>query len=635
MPVGGVGTALITLVQTPAIPLIELAVPKVVIVPRDYHGKPKPGVKPHRVPVKLRATGTPYDGEGELSCPSGDLRFFDNEEGGAPLPLPVVVRNPELGGRTVFAEAVKPSSGMSTTELIYGLVRGSVPVNPPARENCTCVKLTLKIFDSQPAGTAPAALSDAVKLDPGRPVIEQDSDATRLFAERAKLALMKAEPAAFTGKLVIEALGAQVEAFAAADEKPAAGQTALSGGALGAANLGDRRDRRPDLLDRRARRSARKVGDSGWKVGVDGVQFRGGLAEGDRVTMTVVRVKLDWHKSRAKAQPTGVLPFMSEADKLDVGRFLHKQDTDFSHGRAGLLIKPVLPADFDGTLVLSQWNAGATATDPFTRSGASDVKLFDVELAATGQAGASLPLELAHPANGLPDGKTYWVEAGATSAALRDRQIRLGIKNADQGADRVSTTLVEFTKIKATIKSTPANIARPGFPAPADHTFETTKGSEDFTVTLPLVLMRNAQPDIVLELTTVPAAPVDLPILWKAVRNADDAAGLGSATDLPTVTPDGADKRKATLEANNKGSFRIRPYIDGNGVDEYSPREPSIPLNLVLADVVSLIDNSAGINGNLKATGSAGPGAVQQRLVVGRQLGRRPRPTTAASTAPA
>jgi hypothetical protein len=96
--------------------------------------------------------------------------------------------------------------------------------------------------------------------------------------------------------------------------------------------------------------------------------------------------------------------------------------------------------------------------------------------------------------------------------------------------------------------------------------------------------------------------PVDLDIQWKAVRNKDDKGSIGGKTDLPTVTRDGANKRKAKLNANARGSFRIRPYIDCNGVDEYSPKEPSIPLNLVLADVVLVNDNSAGFNGNLTSS---------------------------------
>jgi len=34
-------------------PTISVPAPKIVIVKHDYQGKPKPGVKPHRIPVKL------------------------------------------------------------------------------------------------------------------------------------------------------------------------------------------------------------------------------------------------------------------------------------------------------------------------------------------------------------------------------------------------------------------------------------------------------------------------------------------------------------------------------------------------------------------------------------------------------
>lgn len=140
-----------------------------------------------------------------------------------------------------------------------------------------------------------------------------------------------------------------------------------------------------------------------------------------------------------------------------------------------------------------------------------------------------------------------------------------------------------------------------------EHTFESSSYWEDFSPgkNVPLVLMRNAQPDIALEVTTLPNRPINLPILWRAVRNTADAAALGTKTDLPTVTGDAKDSRKATLSANEKGSFHIRPYIDCNGLPEYSPGEPSIPLNLVLANVTLVADNSAVNAANLSSTVAA------------------------------
>jgi hypothetical protein len=344
------------------------------------------------------------------------------------------------------------------------------------------------------------------------------------------------------------------------------------------------------------------MGDAGFtlqSVDVPGI-------EGDRVTITSFKAELQIFKSRPAdggdpAQITG-------DDKLDKGRFVHKQDPDNNHGRAQLIVRKLEPDGFACKLALSSWDL---THGPYTEteSGAPKVKLFDAEKKGKEFAFGT---EINHPASGAAANlKKLWVEGATTSLALIDTQIRLDVKDVDRGCDRANATVVEFTKIKATIKSTPAHTPRAGHPAPADHTFENIKYTEDFAdgKNEPLVLMRNAQPDIALELTANPDLPVDLDIQWKAVRNKDDAASIGGKTDLPTVTRDGANKRKAVLNANAKGSFRIRPYIDCNGVDEYSPGEPSIPLNLVLADVVVVADNSAGFNGNL--TSALGGGALQ------------------------
>jgi hypothetical protein len=227
------------------------------------------------------------------------------------------------------------------------------------------------------------------------------------------------------------------------------------------------------------------------------------------------------------------------------------------------------------------------------------VQIFAAEDPADPGAAIALPHEM--PDTDFAAGDVmFWVQGSGTSAALRDTGFVLDVKDAGTGADKVAVTVVEFVKIKVTIKSTPALTPRPGHPAPADHTFESTKLAEDFddAKNKPLVIMRNGQPDMELEVSTRPDAPVELPILWKAIRNPADHFSLGGMNGLPTITPK-ADKRKAVLAADNKGSFRIRPFIDTNGNGKYNPKEPSMPLNLVLADATVVADNSAGIAGNL------------------------------------
>src|SRR5205085_10664020 len=107
---------------------------------------------------------------------------------------------------------------------------------------------------------------------------------------------------------------------------------------------------------------------------------------------------------------------------------------------------------------------------------------------------------------------------------------------------------------------------------------------------------------------------VDIPIKWKAVRNTADHASIGGKADLPTLAAHSSnDKRKQVLSCDQQGSFRIRPYIDTNGNDDYSPREPSMPLNLILANAALVQDNSAGFAANLRSNLNAGGGQFSVR----------------------
>ncbi len=58
-------------------PLISTPDPKIVVVKHTYQGKPKPGVKPHRIPVKLSFEGD-HDGDGEFnSNHAGNIVVFE------------------------------------------------------------------------------------------------------------------------------------------------------------------------------------------------------------------------------------------------------------------------------------------------------------------------------------------------------------------------------------------------------------------------------------------------------------------------------------------------------------------------------------------------------------------------------
>lgn len=304
-----------------------------------------------------------------------------------------------------------------------------------------------------------------------------------------------------------------------------------------------------------------------------------------KAKFTSVEVTLDICKSRTKAGETP--PPLSTDDKIKVGRFLQVQDLGVNAGRALLIVRKAQPKAFAGNLVL--------------KPRAGNVRLFEfkddppaggqVSFADLKKANSSIP------ASGLK----LWVEGTATSPALRDTGYTLGVEGVGVEGDLVKATVVAFSEIKATIKPTPAhtpaNGAAMGIANPTNHTFKSTSISRDFAVNAPLVLMKNAQPDIALEIKCVPA---NLPLRWQAIRNEADHGRLGNTGAVPTVTTNAADVKKATLKADAGGSFRVRCYIDCNDNHLYDDRvdsEPSIPLNLVLANAVVVKDNSAANSG--------------------------------------
>jgi hypothetical protein len=301
------------------------------------------------------------------------------------------------------------------------------------------------------------------------------------------------------------------------------------------------------------------------------------------VQLTVVEVTLDICKSRS-TRGTDPAP-MAAADKAGAGRFLQRQDAGGHAGRARLIVRQAAPAAWTGSLVLVPLDAR--------------VQLMGAE---TGGSVVASPQTFANSAIDATNGTTFWVEGVSTSGALADTGFNLGIQGGPPDGDCVKMTVVEFTKITATINPTPANTARAGFPGPAVHTFDSTSIAEGFTDTLPLVLLRNAQPDTVVNVT---CAPAGLDVLWQAYRDSADHAALGGAANVPTVTRDGADKTKATLQANEKGSFHVRAFLDANGTGNFVENDPSIPLNLILANVTVVSNNSSGNTGSLTSSVNA------------------------------
>jgi hypothetical protein len=580
-------------------PKIEIADPKLVLVKRAYQGKPKPDVKPHRIPVKLSVIG-PFDGTGELSCnhasgttETNHVRLFpavDSEsKDELELPLKDIDAKKLEGGYTVFVEGRNPSGSMDETELTLTLKGKKIPPKiDKATEKITCVLVELNICACRAdSGAPPAALAEDKKVDPGRYLHLQRPGH---LAGRARLVVHRAKPDTYTGKLVLTALDGRVELFAAEvaadlqakidtpielvkDDIPTTGKVYW---VQGAAVSGD-------------------MGDTGFTLGLEAL----GGKEGDRVTVTVIKLQLDLYQS-----PTGPLAApiaLADDEKVDPGRYVQLKNGGYHYSRAKLVIRQPVPSTFTGNVVLKPLNDKVEAFaegDKVPGGGQAAVaKLTAPKVVAAGTIGV--------------DGLVLWADGAKVSGALKDTGFRLKLEDATDkehvvnDGDKVVITVASFTKIKATIHPTPANTVRLGFAAPDDHVFQSNHLDEDFTANPPLVLMRNAQPDIALVVT---AAPANLPIKWDAVRNPLDHASLGDQNAKPTLTPDNADATKAELSADNKGSFRIRPYLDCNGSDSYSPGEPSIPLNLVLANAAMVADNSAALQNNLIAQGE--PDAV-------------------------
>ena len=167
-----------------------------------------------------------------------------------------------------------------------------------------------------------------------------------------------------------------------------------------------------------------------------------------------------------------------------------------------------------------------------------------------------------------------------------------------------SSTAID--KIAVKVKATPALTARPGATAPADHDFECTETAEAFPADKSLVLIRGDMQEVELKATVRPAGS---PVWWDVRRAPDDHATLGGATDLPTLTVDGADHTKAKLTLDNKGSFFIRVFADCDGSHKFDPGSAFRLLPTVLVDVTLQADNTVTSTASFSAT--VGGGSVR------------------------
>jgi Putative peptidoglycan binding domain/OmpA family len=331
-------------------------------------------------------------------------------------------------------------------------------------------------------------------------------------------------------------------------------------------------------------------------------------------TMTAVELLLELHESRRVAG-TDPLP-LSEAAKIDPGRFVQVQDAGNHAGRAMLTVRQAQPAAFAGTLAL-------TLLDARTRLfGAAD------EVAAAGQAVVPGPVLL--PNAGVPAaGTRFWVEGAGVSGGLRDTVVQLGLDGVEPDGDRVQLTVVELSALTMTIPATPARTARLGnspvpphvvagtaVPVPAD--FE-----ENPTANPPVALIEGSVDPTTPIILGVTARPAGVPVRWGAQRAAgipaadggDDAPAIVAlhAAAAPTVTPDAGNPLAATMRTDNSGTFHVRAFVDGNGngtFDHRVDREPSIVRNVVLGRATLFLDSSVARSTTFAVT-PVGVGGIQ------------------------
>src|SRR5262249_18137858 len=97
-----------------------------------------------------------------------------------------------------------------------------------------------------------------------------------------------------------------------------------------------------------------------------------------------------------------------------------------------------------------------------------------------------------------------------------------------------------------------------------------------------------------------------------AAHGGDDTATIVAlhAAKKPTVRPTPGNDLRATLLADNTGTFHVRPFVDCNGnntFDYHIDREPNMVLNLVLGRATLFADSSLPHN-NFVVAGAAGGG---------------------------
>lgn len=340
--------------QPRPVPVIDIPAPGILIVRQPYHGQPQPGVRPHRIPVRLSASPT-HDGTGEFRYP-GYLRAFDGRDDTVPLPSPLPLSTGDLRGRTVYLEASDASPSNRGTPLQLELAGGSIPPRPAVSAPITCVRLKLDVFESG----APTALAADAKLSPGRGVV--------VGGKRAKVEVSQAVPADFPGKILVRPLAGNFAAYST--EVPDPGDVALLPAALAYPNASLAA---PQTFWTGSSTVSRALADEGWIAGVEGVEESGSLVEGDRVALTGITLTLEMFTGAfAAGTVITIAPFYSNDDVATLDAAL--PDAEHNQPAAGR------PAQHDAAFAAPQ---NTVYDDHVAANGDPKVFRFRVKVAPT------------------------------------------------------------------------------------------------------------------------------------------------------------------------------------------------------------------------------------------------------------
>ncbi|APR87764.1 hypothetical protein A7982_13113 [Minicystis rosea] len=602
----------------PVNPLITPASLVVVVVkkatnPRNHHLEPY--THPARHAVRLATDGA-FDGTGTFTCsrpalvkfwsaPTGghEIHFDGRDNVFAPGATPRWARGATLpGGVTVYVEGIAPSAAMDDITLTLALTGGSRPRGPDDTATITSVEVTLDICGPRPSGGgAPPALSTDDKVHVGRDILVQD--AANHF-ERAQVIIRPVRPAAFTGRVVLEALNGDVTAFN--NEHPTAGEASVLPLTVAASAIGAGR-----TVWAQGAHPSTGMRTTGFRLGIVGVE-----PEGDLVHATAVQITLDICQSRTAR---GVDPQpLTAANKVAVGRFVHEQDANKHHGRALLLVRRTLPASYTGTVVLEAIGAGT--------------EIFTHERPTNGESATAVPHEINYRSERNED-KRFWVQGKTVSGALRDMGYRLHLKNDNNtSADIVRVTVCKITNLQAQIRATPPLTTRSGNAA-AGHTHTIAGSSADHwdvddRTNPALVLIEGS----VLSTTdahkiqlSASIAPAGVPLRWfvkrdtRSAPNGDNATLVSSFPTPARPVQDAVNPLIARMLADGVGTFHVLPFVDCNGSNSFDfdiDIQPYLVMNLILVRVEG--KTNASVAGTSTAVLPAAPtAATGVRIVTG------------------